>query len=290
MVSIVPHMQLSIIILSFNTESLLKDCLKSIELQLKKFSYEMIVLDNNSNDNSVKMIKKDFSKVRLIDSSINLGFAKGVNLATKEARGKYLLLLNSDAFLTDSSVKDIIDYMEKDNEAGIVGGQLVDKNGIPERSFGEFYTLPVVFRMLLIGEKAETFKERYNYIKKVGWVSGGFMMIRREIFIELNGFDENFFMYIEDMELCYRARKIGYDTYFFPTIKAIHLSQGSSSRSFAIKYIYKGLLYFYKKHRSFMEYLILKFLLWSKAILLIIIGLITGNSYLKKTYMEAIKF
>lgn len=280
---------ISIIILSYNTKNLLKECLNSIYKYLPKDLFEIIVVDNASSDKSSDMVKKDFSDVLLIKSDTNLGFAKGVNLAVKNAKGEFLLFLNSDILLEDSSILSIIKYMHENRYISIAGGQLLDKEGKAQRSYGSFYTLPIVFNMLLRGDRGEILSKKYDTIKKVDWVSGGFMVVRRELFSKLNGFDESFFMYIEDMELCYRARKAGYDTYFFPDSRLIHLNQGSSSRSFAIKYIYKGLLYFYKKHRNIMEYFVLKLMLWSKAIILIIIGLITKDTYLKKTYMEAIR-
>lgn len=279
---------ISIIILSYNTKNLLKECLNSIYKYFPTFTFEIIVVDNASTDGSYEMLKKDFKDIKLIKSEINLGFAKGINLGCRNAKGEYFLFLNSDITIYNSLSLEIIKFMQKNEYVSIAGGQLLDGNGNPQRSYGKFYTLPVVFKMLIHGDKGEI-STKNSIIKKVDWVSGGFMAVKREVFLKLKGFDENFFMYMEDVELCYRASIAGFDTYFFPESKLTHLNQGSSNRTFAIKYIYKGLLYFYKKHKSIAEYFVLKILLWSKALSLIFIGTLTHNVYLKKTYSEAIR-
>ena len=113
-------------------------------------------------------------------------------------------------------------------------------------------------------------------------------MIRKNIFKELHGFDEKIFMYTEDMELCYRAKLAGYDTMFYPDVHVIHAEHGSGNRSFAIIHIYKGLLYFYKKHYSRMQYISVRLLLLIKAYVAIFIGVITQNNYLTSTYRKAL--
>ena len=114
-------------------------------------------------------------------------------------------------------------------------------------------------------------------------------MFRKDVFERLNGFDENIFMYTEDMEICYRAKKLGYGISFYPNVTVLHQDTGSSNRSFAIVNIYKNLLYFYKKHRSIPEYIFLKFLLQTKAITLIGVGHVLRKSYFTQTYEKALK-
>ena len=126
-------------------------------------------------------------------------------------------------------------------------------------------------------------------ISEVDWVSGAFMMIRREVFKKLEGFDKNMFMYVEDMELCFRVKKLGYNIVFFPESSLYHMEYGSSDRTFAIVNIYKGILYFYKKHGSPISYLIVKTMLVVKAGLLVMIGKIINNKYLTDTYSKALK-
>jgi GT2 family glycosyltransferase len=287
-------MKLSIIVLSYNTKDLLQDCLQSIYDYLPEDFFEVIALDNASTDESVEVLsqfKTHHENFILIKNKENTGFGKGINQAAKVAKGEYLLFLNSDATLQDDSLKTLIELADKQPKAGIVGGQLLNFDKTPQRSAGKFYTLTRVFLMLLRGDGAATHSNGRLQAELIAtdWVSGGFMVIRKNLFDNLNGFDERFFMYMEDMELCYRVREMGYNVYTYPGAVAIHANHGSSNRSFAIQHIYKGLLYFFEKHRRPWERTILKVLLFGKALSLVGIGIITRNGYLKRTYGNALK-
>jgi GT2 family glycosyltransferase len=224
----------------------------------------------------------------------------------------------------------MVQFAESSEKIGIVGGQLINKDGSPQRSFAQFYHLPQAVKMLILGDKGEMNRGKVPHVSRVpqvprangkwkmseqsgdladhcgtaeagengksqahvlavDWVSGGFLLIRKNLFEEAGGFDERFFMYMEDMELCYRVKQMGYTIYGYSDATALHSSQGSSSRSFAVEHIYKGLEYFYKKHKSTVEYSILRAVLTAKAVLLIVVGKVTGNTYLKKTYSNALK-
>lgn len=276
----------SIIILSFNTQSLLRECLESIFSVLTSLPFEVIVFDNASKDESVSMVKKEFSKVHVIESEENLGFAKGVNEATKKAKGDYFLFLNSDAELLDGNISRMIKEMENDEKIGAIGGNLLQKDTTTSEPYGRFYNLPEVMRFLFFAEKATVTVS--NEVTKVDWVSGGFMLVRRSIFEKLHGFDEGYFMYIEDMDLCYRMKKAGFRVMYFPQAKARHVGQGSSNRTFAIVQIYKGLLHFYKKQKPRWQYFVVKLLLVVKALGALVVGILKGNAYLKTTYAQAI--
>ncbi len=176
--------------------------------------------------------------------------------------------------------------MEKNQNIAVVGGNLENTHGRTSQSYGSFYTIPSLI-LLLFGGPLKNLKTTLKNAF-VDWVSGGFMLVRRSVFEQLQGFDEHFFMYIEDMEFCYRAKKRGYRVKFLSDAIATHVAQGSSNRCFAIVNIYKGLSYFYKKHRSFWEYLIVKILLSVKAIIAMTIGVLTFNSGLIKTYRKAL--
>ncbi len=279
--------QTSIIILSYNTRDLLEQCLSALYTYLPE-NAEVIVVDNDSSDGSVEMIKKKFPKVILVINKKNLGFATGINIGVEKARGTYILLLNSDAMIQDHGINDMITFAEKDTYVGVVGGLLVNEDGTIQRSYGSFYTLPAVTKMLLVGDKGELAGQIAATPQNVDWVSGGFMLIRKGIFDTIDGFDGNFFMYIEDMEFCYRVIKHGYKVCVFPSVRVYHVGQGSSNRSFAVQHIYRGLRYFYKKHRKPWEYMIVNMLLIVKALLLIGIGTLTKNNYLITTYRKAL--
>lgn len=277
----------SIIILSYNTKSLLRQCLKAIFSLVHSHPFEVIVFDNSSKDDSVSMVIKEFPKVNLIQSKENIGFAKGVNTATKKAKGSHLLFLNSDAALENDQLQDMVEKMEKDQTIGVVGGNLLQNDLATSEAFGSFYNLPEVFRLLFLGKKSRP--NITNEFSKVDWVSGGYMLVSKSAFESVGGFDEGFFMYIEDMEFCFRLKQKGYGIYYYQTAKARHVGQGSSNRTFAVINIYKGLLYFYKKHKSHWEYFVVQLLLVTKAFAGLLVGFLTGNKYLYQTYLQALK-
>lgn len=275
----------SIVILSYNTSSYLAECLSSVYKNVRDLPFEIIVVDNNSTDNSVHMVKTKFSKVRLIESEENLGFAKGVNLGVKHAKGEWVLLLNSDTRVHENSIEKLVGFAKENQEVAVVGGKLKNRDGSTSSSYSSFYTPLRIFLFLFWPMKKEkTLKDP----KAVDWVSGGFMLIKKEIFDKVHGFDPHFFMYIEDMELCYRLKKSGYKVYYYPKAIVEHVGQGSSNRTFAIIQIYKGLLYFYKKHRSY-EYPVVKALLFIKALVSLSAGYLKNDDYLTTTYSEVFR-
>ncbi len=284
---------LSVIVLSYNTKDLTKRCLFSIidnyREDIDKGKIELILADNGSSDGTVEEIRRSnfLEKIKIIENGKNYGFGKGNNLASKKAEGKYILFLNSDTASKDKGFMKMALFLEKNQKAGILGGKLENRDGSKQLSSGKFYK-PWNLFFSLFGLEGFV-RSSPDKISRVDWVSGACFMIRKELFEKLKGFDENFFMYLEDMEICYRAKKEGFLTYFYPDIKLEHRQAGSSNRQFAIKNIYKGFLYFYKKHGNFLSYSIVKSMLYLKAYLLIIIGRIINNKYLADTYLEVLK-
>lgn len=290
--------KLSIVILSYNTKDLTLASLESVILQykqeLEKAEIEIIIIDNNSSDDSVEGIKKYISiikfkgAIQLIQSRKNLGFGGGCNLGVKTARGDKILFLNSDTEVLDKGFLGMVKFLEDNSKVAILGGRIENYDGSLQPSAGKFYNLFNLLVMLLGFERLGFLRSSPNKIGKVDWVSGACMMVKKDIFDKLNGFDEQLFMYVEDMEICFRAQKYGYKTYFYPEIELKHKSLGSSNRTFAIINIYKGILHFYAKHKTHSEYLIAKFLLVIKAKLLVLVGLLTFNTELSNRYKEAI--
>lgn len=184
----------------------------------------------------------------------------------------------------------MVNCLNDNQEIGILGGLLSDPDGSPQSSVGKFYNLFHVLLLLIGLQKFGLIDKNPSKIESVDWVKGGFMMIKAVVFKELGGFDERIFMYTEDMELCYRAKKLGFKTYFYPLASLIHREHGSSSRSFAIINIYKGILYFFKKHKSQTEYQVVRVLLFLKAWIVIVAGILSKNSTLVTAYKQAIKF
>lgn len=284
---------LSVIVLSYNTKDLTKRCLLSVidnyEEDIDKGKIELILADNGSSDGTVEEIRKSnfLEKIKIVENGKNYGFGKGNNLVSKKAEGKYIVFLNSDTVSKDKGFLKMILLLEKNTKTGILGGKLENRDGSKQLSAGKFYT-PLNLFFSLLGFESFV-RSAPDKISRVDWVSGACMMIRSDLFEKLKGFDENFFMYIEDVELCYRAKKEGFLTYFYPDIKLEHRQAGSGNRQFAILNIYKGISYFYKKHGNFLSYSIVKSMLYLKAFLLVIIGRIINNKYLFNTYSQVLK-
>lgn len=277
--------QVSIIILTYNSAGFISNLIKSL-ISLKEDT-EILVVDNDSSDETEGIAKK-FENVKVYQTGKNLGFAKGINYGAKKANGGYLLFVNPDSVFENGAISDMVSIFEKKEKAGIIGGKLIDKDGNPEKSAGKFFGL--FETLLLVLGLDEAFGVRFSpkNLSKVDFVSGGFMMVRRNLFEKLNGFDEKLFMYVEDMELSYRAKKLGFNTYFTPEVVISHAGQGSSNREFAVINIYKGILYFYSKHKSKLEYRIVKLMLKTKAGAIYLLGRITNNSYYTNTYKKAL--
>ena len=279
-------MILSIIILNYNTKdltlSLLNSLFEKFDKEIQENKIEVILADNASSDGSPTAFKKSkyFSKIILIENKENFGFSKGNNIAFKNAGGNYTLFLNSDTEVSDKGFLNMAKFLDEDQEVGIVGGKLINLDGSDQMSAGKFYTISNLFLMLIGGERLGLLRSSPAKITRVDWVSGACLMIRRELFEKLKGFDENLFMYMEDMELCYRARKDGALTYFYPDIKLIHRELGSGNKNFAILNIYKGISYFYRKHMK-SKYELATTMLKFKAWIL--------NSIGKEPYGEALK-
>lgn len=284
-------MTLSIIILSFNTRELTLKCIDSIIGQYKKeldeSKFEIIVVDNASTDDSVSSIKKQvlsIKNIRLVENKKNEGFSKGNNIGAKGAKGKHLLFLNSDTEILDDGLLKMTNYLDVNEKVGILGAKLTFPNGKVQSSCGKFYNLLNSFFMLFGLEGMVRFIPEKT--KPVDWVSGAAFMIRKDLFNKIYGFDENIFMYTEDMELCFRAKKENFGTVFFSGCNISHKEGKSSNRTFAILEIYKGLLYFHRKHKSTFDYFFLKLMLEIKAMIAILVGYLTKNTYLISTYKK----
>ncbi|MBM3209215.1 glycosyltransferase family 2 protein [Candidatus Shapirobacteria bacterium] len=297
-------MKLSVIILSYNTKDLLRNCLESISAKTCGLEHEVIVVDNGSTDGSREYLKRcrpacrqgrdaEMQRLKVIFNKTNLGFAKGNNVGIMGAKGDYILLLNSDTLIVDGALSKLVNFMETHAEVAVVGPRLLNKDGSFQASVGRFPSLPVVFWML--------FKEHFGgseYVRRspaeggeVDWVMGAALMARHEVFKKVGFLDEKIFMYMEEVEWCYRAKKAGFKIYFYPDAQIIHLWQGSSQtgRKDPILNIYRGLTYFYQKHRNALEFFILRLLLKLKAIGAIAVGYSKNSQYLKETYREAYK-
>ena len=268
-------MVISIVTLNYKKKELTLACMTSLFEQFaQEFAQdkiELIIVDNDSQDDSVDVLNQEIT-------------TKGAQASI----GDYILFLNNDTVVKDKSIFEMAHFLATHSEASILGGQMKNFDGTLQPCAGTFYTLWPAFLLLIGGHKLGLLDKSPKQVKKVDWVKGGMLLIRKEVFKRLGGFDEKIFMYIEDMELCYRASQSGYAVYFFPNAFVLHKDQGSSNKTFAIVNIYKNLLYFYQKHRSKREYAIMKSMLVIKANLLLTIGNMTKNAYLMETYQKAL--
>jgi len=288
---------ISIIIVSYNTEKITKNCLDSIYNSLKNtnLKYQIIIVDNASTDKSVEMLQKYSQKMNnlsLITNKENVGFGRANNQAVKTAKSNYLLFLNSDTLVLNNSIEKLLNiYKEHMEKIHFLGGKLLNSDMTIQPSAAYFFTLPIVFAALFLkGDYWGLTRFSPNKIKQVDWVAGACILTQKKYYNDVKGFDENVFLYMEEVDLLYRARQIGLSTFFCPQAEFIHLGFASTgNRSYPVIQVFKGLIYFYKKHYSrqslFWLYVILKL----KAIISIFIGKITKNNYLINTYEKAYK-
>jgi GT2 family glycosyltransferase len=234
-------MELSIIIVSYNTKNMTIECIQSVIQQTKGINYEIIVLDNNSDDGSAIEIENKFPKIKLIKSKENLGFAKGNNDCSKVAVGKLLLLLNPDTLVLNNAIKKLVDFSKSYPLAGIWGGRTLfaDKSLNPGSCWNKMtcWSLFCIFTGLAkIFAKSPFFNSealggwQRDSIKKVDIVSGCFFLIKKSLWDQLEGFDSRFFMYGEEADLCLRAKKIGYAPIITDTAEIIHYGGASEKK------------------------------------------------------------
>lgn len=229
----------SIIIVSFNTREILRECLLSVRKETKALQAQIIVVDNSSTDGSVDMVRQDFPEVLLIPSKVNLGFGPANNLGFEAANGRYVILLNSDAFFTPGALELSIQHMDATPDCGLGGGRLVGRDGAWQPSARMF---PTVMNDLLVlsglaarfpksrffGRADRTWADEMD-AAAVDWVPGAYSIIRAEALSEIGFFDPRFFLYYEEVDFCKRFKQKGYSIWYWPDIEVIHIG-GESSR------------------------------------------------------------
>jgi len=255
---------ISIIIVNYNTKELLKNCLKSIFKTTLGFSSEMIVIDNNSSDHSQEMIKKSFPKVKLIEMKKNVGFAQANNQGAKIAQGDILFFLNPDTLIHKNIFQKIVEIFETNSKVGIVAPQLVLSDGLPQPwVYGKKDGLWQLIKNKFYPVVTQTPKYSNNQTINVDWVSGAAFFIKKNIFEETEGFDENFFMYFEDKDLCYRVKELGYKIVINNEVKVVHFVGKSPILNRDRKKIYyQAQNYYWRKHYSLGSFILMLFIRW----------------------------
>ncbi len=229
----------SIVIVSFNTREILRECLQSVLLEAEGLNAEIIVVDNNSRDGSDEMVEREFPQVRLIRADTNLGFGSANNLALEQAHGRYFVLLNSDAFLRPGALAIAIRHMDENPDCGLAGGRQTGRNGSLQPSTRSFPTI-LDEVIVLTGLAARYPKSRFfgrfdrtwadpNEPTEVDWVPGAFCIIRPAALATTGLFNPIFFLYCEEVDLCLRIKRAGYKIWYWPDIFIVHIG-GESSR------------------------------------------------------------
>jgi len=258
-----PKYDLSVVIVNYNVVFFLEQCLNSVFAASKNLNVQIFVVDNNSVDGSINMLKENFSSVVLIENKENVGFSKANNQAIKRANSPYVLLLNPDTVIEEDTFDKCIDFMNSNADCGGLGIRMLDGKGnfLPESKRGfpspsvAFYK---IFGLSYLFPKSQKFG-RYHLgflsefeVNEVDVLSGAFMLLRTETLEKVGLLDEQFFMYGEDIDLSYRIKLGGYKNYYFPETKIIHY-KGESTKKSSVNYVfvfYKAMILFAKKHFS----------------------------------------
>ena len=251
-------MQLSVVILNYNVRYFLELCVLSVQKSLENVDAEIIVVDNNSQDDSCEMIKRRFPNVKLIENKENSGFPKGNNIGVAAAKGEFICILNPDTVVAEDTFTKVLAFAKKQKELGIVGVKLIDgtgnflpesKRGIPT-PFVAFTKITGLYKFFpkIFGEYyAQHLSE--NETGKVDILVGAFMLMKRDLYNEIGGFDENCFMYSDDIDLSYLALKKGKSNYYFHETSVVHYKGESTVKDETyMKRFQEAMNFFYKKH------------------------------------------
>lgn len=247
-------MDLSIIILNHNGKQWLKDCFQSIFNNTHNISFEAILVDNASTDGSVEYTRQKFPLVKVIISKINVGFTRGNNIGIKEATGEYLCILNNDTIVLPGALNNLFHFVKSQPKRTIATGRILRFNGEiqpncsnPPTFLQEYFNFTI---SKIKGSNPFALRFKKESIQKVGVVTGTFFVIKRKDMLELDGFDENIFIFYEDADLCLRFRKLGGQVLYYPYSVIKHY-WGGYYKSFsleAIRISYRSILYYFNKH------------------------------------------
>lgn len=241
-------MELSIIIVNYNGLKYLKECFESLFQNLEGIAFEIIVIDNNSQDDSCSYIKDNFPTINLIESKINHGFGKGNNEAVKEAKGEYLLLINNDTIVLDQ-LKPVLELVKSDKNIGAIGINMLNGNKEYIPAAGNFPNFRNMFqfqKLLDLGIEFKRGKFSKEYYE-VDWLGGSFLLLSQNTYTRIKGFDEDYFMYVEDVDFCKKIADIGLKRIFMPNVNYIHFV-GFNSRKNPM--LVKGYKIYIQKHFS----------------------------------------
>lgn len=300
---------LSVIVISYNTKALTLACLKSVLSHTKDIDYELIVVDNASSDGSSEAIAKLFGttkvKTSLLTNKTNTGFGGGNNQALAKAEGRYILLLNSDTLVHDNVLGELVTWMDSHAKVGIVSCKLLNKDGSTQECGGYFPTLPRVFDWMIgrfipgfsllvkqyhpmrvmLGKDGGFFAKRHQQ----DWVKGAFFMLRKVVYDQIGGFDPDYFMYVEEVDVCYRAKQKGWVVFYEPKWAITHLGGGSIQPGDQLIREFAGVKTFYGKHMPAWQLPVARWIMKMGINLRRKLYARKGNAEMVKIYTNALK-
>lgn len=236
--------KLSITIVNYNQKYFPKICVEALKKSKTDFEFEIIVCDNNSHDESLEYLKKADKEglIKLVEPGKNLGYGSGHNFAAKEAKGKYILILNTDITVEPDTLQKLVDYLEAHDDVGMVGPKLMYHNGEVQKSCRRHFRFFDLFIKRSFLRKIWPFKKRYvNYImedfnhsstQEVDLITGAFMMMPKDLYDQIRGFDERYFLFMEDFDLCRKVTLAGKKIVYYPEAVATHYHKRLSEGSF----------------------------------------------------------
>jgi len=247
-------MKLSVIILNYNVSYFLRQCILSVQEALVGIESEIIIVDNNSQDDSCTMLSQFFPNLILIQNKENVGFSKANNQAVAIAKGEYVCILNPDTAVTKETFKIVLEFAETKNNLGALGVRLVDGTGnfLPESKRN--IPKPKVAFYKILGLKSKKYSYYSNHLSEnesgqVEVLVGAFMLLKREVYNHVGGFDEDYFMYGEDIDLSYKLLKANFENYYLGNVSVLHYKGESTTRdNIYLKRFYGAMHIFYKKH------------------------------------------
>lgn len=251
---------LSIIVVTYNSRNYIGNCLSSIFKAVSNLSSEVIIVDNNSQDGTIDYIKRYFQDLKLIVNKENLGFAFAVNQGIKASQGSHILLLNPDTVVNPDTISCMLDFIDKKEKCGAIGCLIKNTDGSIQPSFGNFPSIITEFFQNLglykLIPKGRVIpyniftRHKFKKIHRVDWAGGSCLMLKKEAINKVGLLDENFFLYLEEVDWCYRAYKMGFKIFFFPNVFTIHHLRKSAEKNLekAVISETESLIYYFKKH------------------------------------------
>lgn len=292
---------LSIIIVSYNTKPYTLKAVEAVYRTLRLLHYEIIVVENNSQDGTYEALRKKFPKVVVLATKETMGFGAASNLGAKRAKGKVLLFLNPDTEVQEGAIDCLFSDLSQGNARRVISGKLLNSDGTIQQQGGALPNLfiiaawmffiddlPIVGRFFAAYQQKNT--ARFTTPRTLGWIGGTALMMTKDFFDELGGWNGNIFLYGEDVELCLRVHRVGGEVTLIPQATIIHHQHKSGSIERARLGEMQGLLYIWKKHFPAWQMPLLKFLLFCGSLLRVLIfGILLGHAEHKRIYLHIIK-